>query len=224
MKHYEYRMLEASLKQGEWTVTYLGKEYSKSKYLQAIMDYLGTEGWELVNTTSYSHGEEAGIICTENFYFKREHEGAGQKVTLQSLIDEIDRYTHEIETAESLEEEAQLSEEEYKQMILEHLYDWLKHHEFEWGQPGYGVKESHYLNNHYEDVTEDDRFEGYTDKQKVSIRVDIFKEDDCVGIDIKKRINGDWIDTGSHRFTFDKDGIGLIRKTMRMERSSLNEL
>jgi hypothetical protein len=103
-----------------------------------------------------------------------------------------------------------------KQKVLAHLYEWLKRHDFTWGEPGTGVKESHYLNR-MEDVTGDLLFPEHHGQNKVSTRIDIFKEENQLRIHLKRRITGSWIDFNQHVFPYTKEGLKHIHEVLAME-------
>ena len=103
-----------------------------------------------------------------------------------------------------------------KQKVLAYLYEWLKRHDFEWGEPGTGVKESHYLNR-MEDVTDDPLFPEHHGQSKVSTRIDIFKEESQLRIHLKRRITGSWIDFNQHVFPYTKEGLKHIHDVLAME-------
>ena len=191
-----------------WVIAYLNDLYPRDTYLQAMMDYLGLDGWELISTT-YEKEEE-------RLYFKRPYNRVSQDEDLQRLINKIDvnSNTHFVETSFSGDvEDDQIV---LKQKILTHLYDWLKRHDFEWGEPGSGVLESHYLNR-IEDVSDDPLFPESHGKNKVSTRIDVFKESNRLRIHLKRRITGSWLDFSRHEFPYTQEGLSNIRKILIME-------
>ena len=191
-----------------WVIAYLNDLYPRDTYLQAMMDYLGLDGWELISTT-YEKEEE-------RLYFKRPYNRVSQDEDLQRLINKIDvnSNTHFVETSFSGDvEDDQIV---LKQKILTHLYDWLKRHDFEWGEPGSGVLESHYLNR-IEDVSDDPLFPESHGKNKVSTRIDVFKESNRLRIHLKRRITGSWLDFSRHEFPYTQEGLSNIRKVLIME-------
>lgn len=213
-KRYEYMVLNLrKTAEKGWVIEHLNDLYPRETHLQAVLDYLGLDGWELVSTaatTDVQSREE------EKFYFKRPFERVSQDEELQRLINQIDidSNTHFVE--KSLSSESELDQKVVKQKILSHLYDWLERHHFEWGEPGSGVLESHYLNR-IEDVTDDPFFAEYQGKNKVSTRIDIFKEADKLRVHLKRRITGSWLDFNRHEFPYTQEGLNSIRKVLSME-------
>lgn len=213
-ERFEYMILNLKKTEREgWVIAYLKDHYPRDTYLQAMMDYLGLDGWELVSTT---HSNNAENQEEERLYFKRPYNRVSQDAELQRMINEIDvnSNTHFVET--SLSGDVEDDQIVLKQKVLTHLYDWLKRHDFEWGEPGSGVLESHYLNR-IEDVSDDPLFPESHGKNKVSTRIDIFKESDRLRIHLKRRITGSWLDFSKHEFPYTKEGLSNIRKILIME-------
>ncbi len=212
-KAHEYMVLNLKKREKEgWVIEYLNEIYPKETYLTAMLDYLGLEGWKIMSSTHYAGSEEEELI-----YFSREFDRVAQSPKLQKLINEIDKRsnTHFAETSLSSEN----SEEDInilKQKILKHLYDWLKKHDFAWGEPGTGVRESHYLNK-MEDVTDDAMFPDFHGVNKVSTRIDIIKESDRLRIVIKRRITDSWKEQNSLTFMYDKEGLVSIQSLLSMQ-------
>lgn len=196
-----------------WVIQYLEKQYPRKTHLQAMMDYLGLDGWSLKSTTHSS--DEMGIE-EERLYFQRPYNLLTQEEGLQRLINQIDidANTHFVQTP--LTDKPEEDQKILRQKILSHLYDWLTRHDFEWGEPGTGVLESHYLNR-MEDVTNDPLFSDYHGKNKVSTRIDIFKEPNQLRIRLKRRIKGSWLDFSQHEFPYTQEGLESIHKILSME-------
>ena len=196
-----------------WVIEYLQEIYPRDTYLTAMLDYLGLDGWKMVSSTHLKSDEKE----EEHIYFARTYDRVAQPPKLQKLINEIDKRsnTHFAETVLS-EEGAAEDMKIIKQKILEHLYEWLTKHGFEWGEPGTGVLESHYLNK-MEDVTDDVLFPDYHGINKVSTRVDIFKEASKLRIAIKRRISGHWLDYSQQEFPYTKDGLASIQSVLSMQ-------
>ncbi len=213
-KTHEYMVL--NLKKSDergWVIEYLNEIYPRDTYLTAMLDYFGLDGWRLISSTHIRGDDQE----EEHIYFTREYERVAQPPKLQKLINEIDKRsnTHFAETSlgsENTEEDANI----LKQKILEHLYDWLSKHGFEWGEPGTGVLESHYLNK-MEDVTDDPLFPDYHGINKVSTRIDIFKEPLKLRIVLKRRITGSWSDYSQHEFAYTKEGLQTIQTILSMQ-------
>lgn len=214
-RRYEYMVLETKKgADGAWVIRYMDENYPKTTYMTAMLDYLGLDGWELVSSTHYRREEGEA----ESLYFKRESERVAQAPKLQALINEIDQKSNNrfVESALESEQDKETNRALIKQKVLKHLYDWLAKHSFEWGEPGSGVRESHYLNK-MEDVTDDALFPDYHGLQKVSTRIDIFKEPHELRIALKRRIQGKWIDYSHFTFTYDKEGLLSIQKELSMQ-------
>ncbi|MEN8146301.1 MAG: hypothetical protein ABFR02_01630 [Campylobacterota bacterium] len=213
-KTHEYMVL--NLKKSDekgWVIEYLDEIYPRDTYLTAMLDYFGLDGWRLASSTHIRSDDQE----EEHIYFAREYDRVAQPPKLQKLINEIDKRsnTHFAETSlgsENTEEDANI----LKQKILEHLYDWLSKHNFEWGEPGTGVLESHYLNK-MEDVTDDPLFPDYHGINKVSTRIDIFKESQKLRIVLKRRITGDWSDYSQHKFAYTQEGLKTIQTILSMQ-------
>lgn len=215
-KTYEYMVLNLKKTDGRgWIIEYLNETYPRDTYLTAMLDYLGLDGWKLVSSTHSNDNEDHE---EERLYFERDYDRIAQAPKLQALINEIDNRsnTHFVETSltggVSSEEDANI----LKQKILEHLYDWLTKHDFEWGEPGTGVLESHYLNK-MEDVTDDPFFPDYHGINKVSTRIDIFKESEKLRIVLKRRITGNWSDYSQHEFPYSLEGLKAIQTILSMQ-------
>ncbi len=196
-----------------WVIEYLNEIYPRDTYLTAMLDYLGLDGWSMVSSTHLKSDEQE----EEHIYFSRPYARVAQPPKLQKLINEIDKRsnTHFVETALS-DENAAADANIIKQKVLEHLYEWLTKHGFEWGEPGTGVRESHYLNK-MEDVTDDPLFPDYHGINKVSTRIDIFKEESQLRIALKRRITGHWIDFSQLEFPYTKDGLTSIQSVLSMQ-------
>ena len=213
-KTHEYMVL--NLKKSDergWVIEYLNEIYPRDTYLTAMLDYFGLDGWRLVSSTHIRGDDQE----EEHIYFAREYDRVVQPPKLQKLINEIDKRsnTHFAETSlgsESTEEDANI----LKQKVLEHLYDWLSKHSFEWGEPGTGVLESHYLNK-MEDVTDDPLFPDFHGINKVSTRIDIFKEPQKLRIVLKRRITGNWSDYSQHEFAYTQEGLQTIQTILSMQ-------
>ncbi|MGB5964142.1 MAG: hypothetical protein WBF77_12010 [Sulfurimonadaceae bacterium] len=220
-KTHEYMVLNLkNTDERGWIIDYLNETYPRDTYLTAMLDYLGLDGWKLVSST-HSNGNNLQNE-EERLYFRRDYERVAQVPKLQALINEIDKRsnTHFVETSLT---DGQNSEEDtniLKQKILEHLYAWLTKHHFEWGEPGTGVLESHYLNK-MEDVTDDPLFPDYHGINKVSTRIDIFKESDKLRIALKRRITGQWIDYSQHTFKYTQEGLTTIQAKLSMQHFGL---
>jgi hypothetical protein len=221
-QQYEYMVLNLKKTQEQgWVIDYLNEIYPRDAYLSAMLDYLGLDGWKLVSSTHFigNNQEEE-----EQIYLTKEYRKVAQPPKLQQLINEIDKRsnTHFAETAlssENTEEDTNI----LKQKVLEHLYNWLSKHGFEWGEPGTGVRESHYLNK-MEDVTDDPLFPDFHGNNKVSTRIDIFKESNRLRIVLKRRIEGNWREFSTLTFVYDKDGLTSIQNTLSMQHFNLISL
>ena len=213
-KTHEYMVLNLKkTDEGGWVIEYLNEIYPRDTYLTAMLDYFGLDGWRLVSSTHLPGDDQE----EEHIYFAREYDRVAQPPKLQKLINEIDKRsnTHFAETAlssENTEEDTNI----LKQKILEHLYAWLSKHGFEWGEPGTGVRESHYLNK-MEDVTDDPLFPDFHGVHKVSTRIDIFKESDKLRIVIKRRITDNWREFNDLTFVYDTDGLASIQEMLSMQ-------
>ena len=211
---YEYMVLNLKKsEQKEWLIEYMDEEYPKATHLIAMLDYLGLDGWKLVSSTHYTNKEGEG----ETLYFKRDFKRVSQPPKLQSLINEIDSKSNQRFVESALgQSDSEVNKDLIKQKVLKHLYDWLEKHHFEWGEPGSGVRESHYLNK-MEDVTDDPLFPEYHGINKVSTRIDIFKESDRLRIALKRRISGKWIDYSQFSFDYTKEGLLSIQTELSMQ-------
>ena len=199
-----------------WVIEYLDEIYPRDTYMTAMLDYLGLDGWKLLSTTHIAGKEEE-----ERIYFSREFDRVAQPPKLQRLINEIDKKsnTHFADTAlggDNSEEDTNI----LKQKILTHFYDWLKKHDFAWGEPGTGVLESHYLNK-MEDLTDDAMFPDFHGVNKVSTRIDIFKESNDLRIVIKRRVTEKWREVSTLTFVYDKDGLTSVQNTLSMQHFNL---
>lgn len=215
-KSYEYMIL--NLKKSDergWIIEYLSETYPRETHLTAMLDYLGLDGWELISTTHSINREEGE---EERFYFQREFDKVAHVPKLQALINEIDERSsiHLVEASLTDNEKSETDGVILKQKILEHLYNWLSKHGFEWGEPGTGVLESHYLNK-MEDVTDDAFFPDFHGIKKVSTRVDIFKESDKLRIDLKRRITGSWADYSHYAFPYTLEGLKAVQSALSMQ-------
>ena len=216
-KTHEYMVL--NLKKTDergWLIEYLDETYPRETYMTAMLNYLGLDGWRLVNSTHINSTPEE-----EHIYFAREFDRVSQPPKLQALINEIDKRsnTHFAETSlggANSEEDSNI----IKQKILEHLYEWLKKHGFEWGEPGTGVRESHYLNK-MEDVTDDPLFPDVHGINKISTRIDIFKESDNLHIILKRRATDSWRDFSDFTFAYNKEGLVSIQSMLSMQHFNL---
>ena len=199
--------------EGGWIIEYMNETYPRDEYMTAMLDYLGLDRWELTSSTHF-HSKQGE---SENLYFKREFIKVAQVPKLQLLINEIDKRsnTHFVETSLNTEDGAE-DKELIKRQVLNHLYDWLKKHDFEWGEPGSGVRESHYLNK-MEDVTDDAMFPKHHGVNKVSTRIDIIKESDDVKIVLKRRITGSWLNYSDETFSYTKEGLLSIQNKLSMQ-------
>ncbi len=212
-KTHEYMVL--NLKKTDergWLIEYLDETYPRETYMTAMLNYLGLDGWRLVNSTHINSKPEE-----EHIYFAREFDRVSQPPKLQALINEIDKRsnTHFAETSlggANSEEDSNI----IKQKILEHLYEWLKKHGFVWGEPGTGVRESHYLNK-MEDVTDDPLFPDVHGVNKVSTRIDIFKESDNLRIVLKRRVTDSWRNFSEFTFMYNKEGLVSIQSMLSMQ-------
>jgi len=217
IKTYEYLVLNLKKSaEGGWIIEYLNERYDRDTYMRAMLNYLGLDGWKLVSTTHITG--DGPQQEEERLYFKRDYNQVVQAPKLQALINEIDKRSN-TRFAEASLEEGQDSQENInilKKKILEHLYEWLKKHGFEWGEPGTGVRESHYLNK-MEDVTDDPLFPDYHGVNKVSTRIDITKESDQLRIALKRRITGKWIDFSQFTFPYTQEGLNTIQTTLSMQ-------
>lgn len=214
-ERYEYMVLHLRKSaEKEWVIEYLDDIYARDTHLQAMMDYLGLDGWQLV--TSSCTGDMKSLE-EERLYFQRPFERVLQTEELQKRINEIDANanTHFVEKS-LIDNNDSEDERILKQKVLLHLYEWLKRHDFEWGEPGTGVKESHYLNR-MEDVSDDPLFPEHHGHNKVSTRIDIFKEENQLRIHLKRRITGSWIDFSRHAFPYTKEGLKHIHEVLPME-------
>ncbi len=199
-----------------WIIEYMDETYPKETYLTAMLNYLGLDGWKLVSSTHIPGKEEEEYI-----YFSRAFDRVAQAPKLQKLINEIDKRsnTHFADTAlggEDSEEDTNI----LKQKILTHFYDWLKKHNFAWGEPGTGVRESHYLNK-MEDLTDDPMFPDFHGINKVSTRIDIFKESKDLRIIIKRRVTDKWRDVTTLTFVYDKNGLTSVQSILSMQHFNL---
>ena len=199
-----------------WVIEYLDEIYPRDTYMTAMLDYLGLDGWKLLSTTHIAGKEEE-----ERIYFSREFDRVAQPPKLQRLINEIDKKsnTHFADTAlggDNSEEDTNI----LKQKILTHFYDWLKKHDFAWGEPGTGVLESHYLNK-MEDLTDDAMFPDFHGVNKVSTRIDIFKESNDLRIVIKRRVTEKWREVSTLTFVYDKNGLASVQNTLSMQHFNL---
>ena len=211
---YEYMVLTLRQQEGiGWIIEYMNEKYPREEYLTAMLDYLGLDGWKLTSSTHFNSQQGE----SENLYFKRAFNKVSQTPKLQKLINEIDKRsnTHFVETSLNTHN-GQEDRDLIKQKVLKHLYDWLKKHDFEWGEPGSGVRESHYLNK-MEDVTDDEIFPKHHGVNKVSTRIDITKGSDDVKIVLKRRITGSWINYSDETFTYTKDGLLDIQNKLSMQ-------
>ena len=210
-ERYEYMVLhlKKSAERG-WVIEYFDDTYPRESHLQAMMDYLGLDGWQLTTST--------GTSSEERLYFQRPYERALQEEELQKRINEIDANANTHFVEKSLIDNIDSAEDQHilKQKVLAHLYAWLKRHDFVWGEPGTGVKESHYLNR-MEDVTGDPLFPEHHGQNKVSTRIDIFKEENQLRIELKRRITGSWIEFSQHVFPYTKEGLKHIHEVLPME-------
>lgn len=200
-----------------WIIEYMDETYPRETYLTAMLDYLGLDGWKLVSSTFIASKEQE----EERIYFSRVFKDVAQAPKLQKLINEIDKRsnTHFADTAlggENSEEDTNI----LKQKILTHLYDWLKKHDFAWGEPGTGVLESHYLNK-MEDLTDDPMFPDFHGVNKVSTRIDIFKEANDLRIVIKRRVTDKWREVTALTFFYDQNGLTSIQSTLSMQHFNL---
>jgi len=203
-----------------WIIEYLDEIYPRDTYLTAMMNYLGLDGWKLVSSShvAVSNQEE------EHLYFSRVFDRVAQPPKMQKLINEIDKRsnTHFVDTAlggENSEEDSNI----IKQKVLQHLYDWLAKHNFTWGEPGTGVRESHYLNK-MEDVTDDTLFPDFHGINKVSTRIDIFKESNDLRIVIKRRISDKWREVNTLTFVYDTNGLTSVQSILSMQHYNLISL
>ena len=218
---YEYLVLNLKkTDEGGWVIEYLNETYPREAYMTAMLDYLGLDRWILVSSTHLngnSPQEEE-----ERLYFKRVFDQVTQTPKLQKLMNEIDvrSNTHFVETSLTDDQNSEEDANILKQKVLEHLYDWLSKHNFEWGEPGTGVLESHYLNK-MEDVTEDPLFPDFHGLNKVSTRIDIFKESDKLRIAIKRRISGSWVDYSQQTFMYTQEGLKEIQIKLSMQHYAL---
>ena len=199
-----------------WIIEYMDETYLRDTYMTAMLDYLGLDGWKLLSSTHIPGDEEQ-----ERIYFSRAFESVAQAPKLQKLINEIDKKsnTHFVDTAlsgENSEEDTNI----LKQKILKHLYEWLTKHNFTWGEPGTGVRESHYLNK-MEDVTDDTMFPDFHGVNKVSTRIDIFKEANELRIVIKRRITDSWREVSTLTFVYGKDGLEEAQNVLSMQHFNL---
>lgn len=215
-ERYEYMVLHLKKSaEGGWVIEYLDDIYPRETHLQAMMDYLGLDGWQLVTSSCTS---DMKSLEEERLYFQRPYELVTQKEELQKRINEIDANANTRFVEKSLIDSIESQEDQHilKQKVLGHLYEWLKRHDFVWGEPGTGVKESHYLNR-MEDVTGDPLFPEHHGQNKVSTRIDIFKEEQQLRIRLKRRITGSWIEFSQHVFPYTKEGLKQIHKLLPME-------
>ncbi len=210
---YEYMVLTLRQQEAGWIIEYMNETYPRETYMTAMLDYLGLDGWKLTSSTHF-HSKEGE---TENLYFKRAFTKVSQAPKLQALINDIDKRsnTHFVETSLNTEDGAE-DKDLIKQKVLKHLYDWLKKHDFEWGEPGSGVRESHYLNK-MEDVTDDPMFAKYHGVNKVSTRIDIAKSSDDVKIVLTRRISGPWANYSEESFSYTKEGLQEIQNKLSMQ-------
>ncbi len=221
-KTYEYMVLNLNkTEEGGWIIEYLNESYPRETYMTAMLDYLGLDGWQLINSTHFRGSTQE----EERIYFKREFDKVSQAPKLQKLINEIDSRsnTHFAETSLTGSDSDQDDTKILKQKILEHLYNWLKKHGFAWGEPGTGVLESHYLNK-MEDVTDDPLFPDFHGTNKVSTRIDIFKESDKLRIVIKRRISDTWRELSTLTFEYNTDGLVSIQNVLSMQHFRLISL
>ena len=218
---YEYMVLNLKKTEaGGWVIEYLNETYARETYMTAMLDYLGLDRWILVSSTHFNGNTAEGE--EERLYFKRVFDQVSQAPKLQKLINEIDvrSNTHFVETALTDDQNSEEDTNILKQKVLEHLYDWLSKHGFEWGEPGTGVLESHYLNK-MEDVTEDPLFPDFHGINKVSTRIDIFKESGKLRIAIKRRISGSWVDYSQQTFMYTQEGLKEIQIKLSMQHYAL---
>jgi len=214
-KYHEYLVLSLTkTADKEWIIEYMDETYPKKTHLTAMLDYLGLDGWKMVTSTHYTTSDGEG----ESIYFQREFKDVSQAPKLQALINEIDQKSNTHFVASNLDGQGsdEVNRDLIKQKILKHLYDWLSKHNFEWGEPGVGVRESHYLNK-MEDVTDDELFPQYHGIHKVSTRIDIFKESNMLRIALKRRISGSWIDYSQFSFPYTKEGLRAIQTELSMQ-------
>ena len=203
-----------------WIIEYLDENYPRDTYLTAMMNYLGLDGWKLVSSTHVTGKTQE----EEHLYFSRVFDRVAQPPKLQKLINEIDKRsnTHFADTAlggDNSEEDSNI----IKQKVLKHLYDWLAKHNFAWGEPGTGVRESHYLNK-MEDVTDDPMFPDFHGVNKVSTRIDIFKESSDLRIVIKRRIGDKWREVNTLTFAYDTNGLTSVQSILSMQYYNLISL
>lgn len=220
-KAYEYLVLNLTkTDERGWIINYLNESYARDTYLTAMLNYLGLDGWKLVSST-HSNGNSLQEE-EERLYFKRDYDRVVQAPKLQALINEIDKKsnTHFVETSLTDDQSSKENTNILKQKILEHLYSWLSKHNFEWGEPGTGVRESHYLNK-MEDVTDDPLFPDFHGVNKVSTRIDITKEPEQLHIELKRRITGKWIDYSQHTFKYTQEGLKTIQAKLSMQHFAL---
>ncbi len=221
-KTYEYLVLNLSkTEEGGWIIEYQDERYPRETYMTAMLDYLGLDGWQLINSTHFRGATQE----EERIYFKREFNKVSQPPKLQKLINEIDSRsnTHFAETSLSGAENTQVDTKILKQKVLEHLYNWLTKHNFAWGEPGTGVLESHYLNK-MEDVTDDPLFPDFHGINKVSTRIDIFKESNKLKIVVKRRISDNWRELSTLTFAYNTEGLLSIQNVLSMQHFRLISL
>ena len=203
-----------------WVIEYLDEIYPRDTYLTAMLNYLGLDGWKLASSTHVFNNDQE----EEHIYFTRVFDRVAQPPKLQKLINEIDKRsnTHFVDTdlgGENSDEDTNI----IKQKILKHFYEWLAKHDFAWGEPGTGVRESHYLNK-MEDVTDDPMFPDFHGVNKVSTRIDIFKESNDLRIVIKRRISDKWRDVNSLTFVYNTEGLTSAQSTLSMQHFNLISL
>ncbi len=220
-KAYEYLVLNLknSAERG-WVIEYLNEIYPRDTHMTAMLNYLGLDGWQLVSSTHIKSTDRQGE--EEHLYFKRDYNQVVQTPKLQALINEIDKKsnTHFVETALTESKNSKEDINILKKKVLDHLYEWLGKHGFDWGEPGTGVRESHYLNK-MEDVTDDPLFPDFHGINKVSTRIDIFKESDKLRIALKRRITGSWIDFSQLTFPYTQEGLIEIQTKLSMQHYGL---
>ena len=183
--------------------------------MTAMLNYLGLDGWKLVSSTQVRSSDQQE---EEHLYFQRDYNQVVQAPKLQALIDEIDKKsnTHFVETSLTESKNSKEDINILRKKVLDHLYEWLTKHEFAWGEPGTGVRESHYLNK-MEDVTDDPLFPDFHGINKVSTRIDIFKEPDKLRIALKRRITGSWIAFSELTFPYTQEGLLEIQTKLSMQ-------
>ena len=217
-QQYEYKVLRAHERDDKKYLNYRGKDFLFDTYFKTIMNYVGYDGWELVNSTVNINTNE------ENFYFKRL---LVENITKKedALFHEIDQYKHFSFAKQSTERDRNITDEQAAKKILEYFYPWLKAHNFKWENPAPGENESHYLVM-LEDISSLKQFSKVSKKlQNITTRIDVERTKRSLNIKVSKRANDEtWIETSQFNFPLNKDGLESMRYTLGYHRTWINRL